>query len=352
MRIFVITILCLSFAFSAFSQDPVFSQYYTTPMYVNPAFAGDKQNINFSINNRMYTNSQLAYYNLAQITGIVPFDADFLYSSSTLNHYSGVGVSVYQETTGAHSELTSFGALATLAHSVQLGQQHYLALGLQGGYIRKILGSEFNWGSQYSLDFGYDPTIIPSVDFADDFTHYPTFSAGLQYFFTSHDMEDQFKQFNFDAYGGVAFFNVNQPNQSFFEETETRLPIATKINAGIKYNASNRLSLLPTMLWVRQNKNNQINTGVYANIITGDLKNISKKNVIIIVGTWYRFGDSFISTVGCAYYDFKLALSYDFNTTNFKYNNRGKGAAEIYLKYTLPSKDGDKYSRGLLYPSF
>ncbi|MFO7869420.1 MAG: PorP/SprF family type IX secretion system membrane protein [Bacteroidales bacterium] len=353
MKYFLLYVLSMFTVLNCFGQDPIFSQYYTTPMYVNPAFAADKQNINFSINNRTYTSKQFDNYNLAQVTAIVPFSLDFLYkSSSSLNHYSGTGISVYQESTGAHNELNSFGALMTFAHSIQLYQQHYLALGLQGGYMRRVLGSEFDWGSQYSIDFGYDPSIVPSIDLADDFTQFATFGAGLQYFYTSSSVQEQFKQYGFDAYAGVSFFNVNRPDQSFFEDTETRLPMAMKVNAGIKYNAAKRLTITPTALWVRQNELNQINTGLYANIVTGDAKTVTKKNVIIIVGTWYRFGDSFITTLGCALYDFKLALSYDFNASNFEYNNKGRGAAEISLKYTLPNKDGEDYSRGLLYPSF
>ena len=345
----------LCFSLFGHAQDPGFSQYYAVPMFINPAFAGDKQDMSIGINNRTFTNTQLAHYNLTQITGIVPFDANFLYNStSETNHSSGVGITVYREATGSHNELNSFAALASVGHCIQIERQHFLSFGMQGGYVRKTQGDNFNWGSQYSEDFGYDPSIPSSVDgLLQTYSHFPTFGFGLEYFYNSGVLEDYFKRFDFDAYSGIAVYNVNRPNQSFFEDSEARLPLIIKYNAGLKYRVSKRFALFPTVLWEHQNLNNQVNIGMYANVRTILTEEVNKKAVNIIVGSWYRVGDSFITTLGFTVYDFKFAISYDFNATNFEYNNKGKGATEVSLKYSIEmSGKRERYSRGLLYPSF
>lgn len=352
----IVSIVSLFLANIVCAQDPGFSQYYATPLFVNTAFVGDKQDLNFGVNHRTFTNSQLAHYNLTQIAGIIPFEADFLYKkrSSSSQHSSGLGFSVYREATGRNDELNTFGSIISVAHCIQLEREHFLSMGIHGGYIRKMQGDNFNWGSQYSLDFGYDPSVISSVDDAlNDFSHFPSFGFGIQYFYKSGVLEDYFKRFDFDAYTGIAFYNVNRPNQSFFDNKEARLPLVIKYNAGLKYHATKRYALYPTLLWEHQNLNNQVNLGMYANVRTSLTEEVAKDVVNILVGVWYRVGDSFITSVGCTYYDFKFAISYDFNATNFSYNNRGKGATEVSLKYTFASKTGRRqYSRGLLYPSF
>lgn len=337
------------------AQDPGFSQYYAAPLYLNPAYAGDKQDLNIAINSRTFTNSEIANYNLMQISSIIPIETPFLYKSNNApDHFSGFGVSIYREATGAEGELNTMGFLTTLAHSIQVDRQHYISFGLQGGAIYKKQGANFQWGSQYSENFGYDPSIIPSVDgLANLYTLFPTFNVGAMYFYNSGVVEDYFKKHDFDAYAGFAIYNVNRPNQSFFEETDARLPMHFKINGGLKYHATKQFALFPTVLYANQNLNHQLNVGMYANVRT--VKTIeAKKNVVnIIAGVWYRVGDSYISTIGFTWYDFKFALSYDFNASNLEFNNRGKGATEVSMKYSIPNKKrGDRYSRGLMYPSF
>jgi len=356
MKRFLHTIFFISLSFLSFSQDPGFSQYYATPMYVNPAFAGDKQDLNFTINSRQYTNTTIANYNLTQFSGIIPIDASFLYNkSSKANHNSGIGVSVYREATGEGGQLNSMAGFLTLAHSIQLEREHFLGVGLQAGYNIMEQGDNFQWGSQYSEDFGYDPTIIPSVSgLANLKSTYPSFSAGIEYFYNSGVVEDYFKKHDFDAYVGFAAFNVNQPNQSFFDESESRLPLSYKINGGVKYHATNMLAFFPTVLAVYQNGNVQVNTGFYVNMRTVDTKKSNKKHVNILAGAWYRVGDSYIATLGFTVMDVKFAVSYDFNATNLSINNQGKGATEVSLKFSIPSsgRKAGRYSRGLLYPSF
>jgi len=104
---------------------------------------------------------------------------------------------------------------------------------------------------------------------------------------------------------------------------------------------------------VRQNNNQQINIGTYASV--GDNTSGPRKkgdySINIILGLWYRVGDSFIVSAGSQFNNFKFAVSYDFNTSSFEYNNRGKGTMEVSLKYNFIRKK-ENIIRGLIYPSF
>lgn len=346
-------LLLASFAVQA--QDPGFSQYFSTPLNLNPAFAGDKQNLTVGLNNRLYTNKNIAAYNVTQISSIIPIEITSVHSGSKTkdDHFTGLGLSLYREATGRSNELNSTAFAATVGHGLQFAFQHFISMGLEASVVYKKNGDNFEWGSQYNEDMGHNPAITPSVDGLYDLNViFPTVAAGFMYFYKSVPADEHLQKNDFDVYAGVSLYNINKPNQSFFKDQLSQLPMHFKANAGVKYYLNKKMSIYPTLLVTSQNKNYQYNFGSYASYsLAGESKN-SKANPSLMAGVWYRYGDSFVSTFGCMLYDFRFAISYDFNTTNLSYKNRGKGATEFSLKYSVPTKNMDKYSRGLMYPAF
>ena len=338
---------CLS---RVFGQDPVFSQFYAASLFVNPAFAADKQNTNFTINHKTYTNRELASYNLSQVTAVIPFKLQFLSKDPNSEQSSGCGFSFYREATGSHGELTTMGFMGTLSHCVRLAKSHFLSFGLQASFINRRQGDNFNWGSQYVEDLGFDNSkdvlVIPNLN-----KQFPTFNAGMVWFMNNSSMQSFLQSFKFDAFAGISVTNLNRPNQSFYSGEESRLPMNWKAHGGLKISINQQVSVFPNVMWVRQNLNNQLNIGAYASLKPKTVEG-KDNSYNAIVGIWYRAGESIISSIGSQFQDFKFAISYDFVANRkFIYNNKGKGALEISLKYTLPSAK-EHLQRGYVYPSF
>ncbi|MBK8808403.1 MAG: PorP/SprF family type IX secretion system membrane protein [Bacteroidales bacterium] len=353
---FVIYLFLLVFGISRLvAQDPVFSQYYAAPSFLNPGMISDVQGLEVTINSRLNTNKEFSQYNLNHVTIAVPLNMAFLYGPGMRHdHRTGLALSAYREATGnENGKLNTLGFILSFSHCIQLQREHYLSLGIQGGYVNKHISDDFMWGSQYVEDYGYDPDIIPSVsDLLNLNAHIGTISAGLVYYYNSSSMLDYFKKNNFDAFLGVSVYNLNTPNQSFFDNVTSELPLQTKVHGGIKYSTNKKFYIFPNMLWVHQNGNNQINIGAYTNIRTFKSSKEDGNNFNTILGVWYRFGDSFIASLGTHIGQFKFAVSYDFNTSNFKINNHGKGTCEISLKYSIVNAKNKRLERGLIYPSF
>lgn len=349
-RIFFFVLIIVLSAKISNAQDAVFSQFYTASMFLNPALAADKQGINASFNNRTLTNQEISSYNLNQLTVIYPFRlTKFIYGPTTkFDHRSGLGLTVYREGTGDHAQLNTLGIVLSLAHSVQIAKEHYLGLGIQGGYIHKDHNNDFLWGSQYDPDNGYNPSLTPSVqDVLSLTSDFPVFNVGLVWFYKNSELKEYIRKFNVDAFAGISFYNVNTPNQSFIKGSESEVPVQMKLHGGLFYKASKIISIMPNMIWVTQNGNNQVNLGSYASFTTPDFA-LQEKNIHALAGVWYRWGDSFIASIGSTIYSFTFAVSYDFNTSNFNYNNRGKGIIEFSLKYEMAPKK-ESLQRGLLY---
>jgi type IX secretion system PorP/SprF family membrane protein len=222
---------------------------------------------------------------------------------------------------------------------------------LQGSFINRKQGDNFDWGSQYVEDVGFDKNIQPTLGKPNLTKSFPTFNAGMVWFMNNTTMQSFLQKLKFDAFAGISISNVNRPNQSFYSGETSRLPMNWKIHGGLKFGVNPQLSVFPNILWVRQNLNNQLNLGAYASIKpkTVDSKDNSYN---AIMGVWYRAGESVIASLGSQFKDFKISLSYDFVASRkFRYKKRGKGALELSLKYTIPSAKAH-LQRGYVYPSF
>lgn len=322
-------------------------------MFLNPALAAEKQGITASFNNRTYTNKQISSYSLNQLTLIYPFKLKKLFYSaaSKIDHQSGAALSVYHEATGDDAHLNTLGVLISVAHSVQLAKEHFLSLGMQGGYVRKAHDDNFKWGTQYDPDIGYNENITPSVtDILDLVSDYPVFNAGIVWYYKNSSMKKYMRRFNMDAFNGISLYNVNTPNQSFIEGYKVDVPLQFKLHGGVLYKISPLVQMSPSYIYVRQNANNQFNIGTYFSFTTPSMVT-QEKDIKALLGVWYRWGDSFILSAGSKIQQFTFAFSYDFNTSEFNYKDRGKGTFEFSLKYSLaPPKEA--MQRGLLYPSF
>jgi len=335
----------------SYAQDPVFSQFYAASLFLNPAFAADKQNTNFTANHRTYTNKAFDAYNLSQLTALVPFHLKFMSRNPNSENSSGAGFSFYREATGSHGELVTMGFLGTIAHCVRLSKSHFLSFGLQGEFVDRKQGNNFDWGSQYVQDVGFDKNIISSLGNPNLTKNFPTFNAGMVWFMNNTAMQSYLRKLSFDAFAGISVSNMNRPNQSFYSSVESRLPMDWKMHGGLKFSVNPQFSVFPNVLWVRQNNDNQLNIGAYSSLKpkTVDTKDDSYN---AILGLWYRAGESIIASVGSQFQDFKVSMSYDFAASRkFLYKNRGKGALELSLKYTIPTTKAH-LQRGYVYPSF
>jgi len=343
-------IACQSFS-KIFGQDPVFSQFYAASLFLNPAFAADKQNTNFTANHKTYTNKEFNAYNLSQFTAIVPLHLKFMSRNANSENSSGVGFSFYREATGSRGELVTMGFMGTVSHCVRLAKAHFLSFGIQGSFINRKQGDNFDWGSQYVQDVGFEKDIQPTLGLPNLSKNFPTFNAGMVWFMNNTTMQSFLQKFRFDAFAGMSVSNLNMPNQSFYTGENTRLPMNWKIHGGLKFGINPQVSVFPNVLWVRQNLDNQLNIGAYASLKpkTVDTKDNSYN---AILGLWYRAGESVIASIGSQFQDFKISLSYDFVASRkFIFKNRGKGALELSLKYTIPSTKAH-LQRGYVYPSF
>jgi len=318
-------------------QDPHFSQYYSNPLYLNPAMTGLESDVFFGLNYRSQWKSLDLPYEIAQFSMIHPI----LEKGSQFKHRGGVGMSVYHEMAGESNNFQTSSFTLSGAYNLFLKDDasQMISVGLQGGMISKSINfNNLRWGSQYDPFIGYDANITPSLDLGTERTTFPVFHAGAVWYF---DQGKRRLRSGVSGFVGLAASNLNQPDESLLQEpgTESRLPVLYKAHGGLNLKMSTQITLSPNVLYMRQHNNQQLNTGLYLTYqMIGPRSRLNRMKMQL--GTWYRFDDAFIVSLGLKTKNMSFGFSYDFNNSSLRQFTGGSGAIEASVAYRIAKGKG------------
>ena len=321
------------------AQDPHFSQYYANPLYLNPAMTGLDSDVYFGLNYRSQWKSLDLPFEIAQLSVVLPI----LEHGSQFKHRGGVGMSVYHEQAGEANNFKTTSYTVSGAYNLFLKSDasQMISVGIQGGFITKQLDfNNLRWGSQYDPFIGFDASITPSLDLGSEMTTFPVIHAGAVWYF---DQGKRRLRSGISGFVGIAASNLNQPNESLLEDegSESHLPILYKFHGGLNFSMSRQLTLSPNVLYMTQHHSEQINTGVYLTYqLVGPRARANRLKVQL--GTWYRFDDAFIVSLGLLTRNLGFGFSYDFNNSNLRSFTGGNGAVEASISYRIIKGKGLK----------
>ena len=317
--------------FTTLGQDAIFSQYYASSLYLNPALAAAEPTVCLSLNSRVQWKSIITPYTTNQASLIVP-----IYRSSDKSiNLGGLGVSVFQNKAGEIG-LTNTGVNLTASSVIRLNDNNHILAGVQVGIMQKTIDfTKGKWGSQFDVSNGYDSE-IPSGEysFVSSKTYMDISFGAVYYNNPRRDITEIGKSF----YLGYSAYHFNKPNESVIGNQKSSLPVLNKFILGGEYSLNSSWNISPNILIAIQNSSMQINFGVYGTYSFGN----SESNTILpsklFAGVWYRVKDSFIGSVGFGGKFYSIGLSYDLNSSTLRQTSTSKGASayEISIKIMSP----------------
>ncbi|WP_323755538.1 type IX secretion system membrane protein PorP/SprF [Roseivirga sp.] len=197
------------------AQDPQFSQFYASPMYLNPALVGSTDRGRAGVN---YRNQ---WPSLAHSFTTMSAYADFF--SKAIESGVGVIVNQYRESF-LNYESNEIGA--AYSYKMRISDALVMRTGIQLSYFSKDLNFEqLVFGNQIDIDNGQ--VIGPSGE---------AFDRGKKVDFMSASAGGLF--YTNTLWIGAAVHHINEPNQSFLGE-ESRLARKFSVHAGYKLNLGN-----------------------------------------------------------------------------------------------------------------
>ena len=318
--ILLTVVLLINSSTNLYAQDPIFTQFYSNPVYLNPAFAGSNKCPRIVSNFRN------------QWPG---FSGDFITTSLTYDQYvdkikGGLGIILMSDQIA--KTLKSNEASFVYSYHQHLSRKFTLNFGIQGTYISKSVDrSNLTFGDMIHPRRGFVLSTQDVINYApvDIFD----FSAGILGY------TDKF-------YVGFATHHLTEPSFSYISTNNTSfLNRRYTAHAGTEISLNSKSlfseeekSLSPSVLFIKQGDFQQLNFGLY----------YRKGNYV--VGAWYREGDSFIVTLGMNTKLLRIGYSYDLTTSQLGVYSGGSHEISIALKlYCAPKK---KSLRAMSCPSF
>ncbi|MGB0805390.1 MAG: PorP/SprF family type IX secretion system membrane protein [Salibacteraceae bacterium] len=340
-KFYVFTLLLFGFVeLHAQSTEPLFTQFYNTPLQLNPANAGL-----FAGRARLITNYKRQWESIGQPFQSVAFSADGQVARDvTGGDFFGVGLDIAQDKAGI-SELANLAANVSVSFTKAFDRQktHFFSVGMSGGYGQKSIStSAINWGSQWT-NTGFNSDILTSDQFMDESVGYFDLGAGVNYYYSDRDD-------NLKIYIGAGAKHLTTPTISFMGNDDVTLQRRFNVSGGLHYRfgRSSNFSVYPNFVYAWQGKSNSLIYGsdLEYRLDGGSRSTGTRKYTSFAVGLYHRWNSVLSPVVKLHKAGFSLYVSYDFEIGNITRVTNGKGGMEISLKYRVGFRSG-KDSRNI-----
>lgn len=324
MRKLITLLLCLSLI-KAEAQDPNFSQFFVSPLTLNPALTG-KFNGDYRIAGNY--RDQWPAISKAFITSSVSLDFPILRGKLSELDTWGVGIMAMTDKTANGILSTNLLSITTAYHKgLDEDGLHQVGVGFQATYNTKRLdGTKLNFEDELDQLGGWS---IPSSEPINNQLlnlDYLDVSAGLLY----NGSTDGYNNFYF----GASAYHLNKPRESFTGDVFYTLNTRYTLHAGgaIPLGDATRTIYLSSLYSNQARANNIVVGGAIGFALNDEPDNPSN----FYAGLWTRFNnvnDAVIPYLGLEFNGFRLGASYDINISSLKTASQSRGGIEISLIY-------------------
>lgn len=303
----------LIFCATVNAQEPQLSQFYASPVFTNPAFAGSERKLRITGSVR---NQYTALKNNFK-TSVLSVDG----YSQKFN--GGLGLLACYDVAG-DGFLKTVSVSGIYSYHISVNRDWSVNASLQGSIIQRTYdAARLRFGDQLNEFSGY--TGLPSEDLKNLNIQGRVFS----------NVSSGFLAYNEHFYGGLAVHNLLEPNQSLMDVNNTKTQVLLHrrytLHSGINLYMSrsrykyDKVILSPNILFMQQQSFYQVNLGMYL------------KNKALTIGTWFRQtsrnSDAVIILVGLKLPAFRVGYSYD--ATISKSRTSMGGSHELSMSFQI-----------------
>lgn len=327
--LFVVVLLCkLSSA-----QDIHFSQFYASPLTLNPANTGNFVGDLRACGN--YRNQWSSIDNRAYSTVALSVEKQFSFFSDVMS--AGI---VFVNDQSGYGDLTMNKLMLSGSYRKKINGNN-ITFGIEaGGVLKSTDFSKYRFDNQFVIGHPdvFDPDVATGeTDFNDDLS-YIDVNVGVRW---SKRLTSAF-----EPEAGFSVFHVNYPKESFFNSDylSYNLPLRNVFHGGgiLYLGESQKLRLNPNFLYMYHKRATDMLIGTNLEI---DIENQTIKT--IFVGTLFRYGwsknyDASSWIAGVQIKDYRVGVSYDVNISSLSDATKYRGAFELSIIYITKSSKPTK----------
>ena len=346
----LLILLLLISGMTANAQDIHFSQFYLSPLNLNPALTGV-----MNCNIRLTGNYRNQWASVLKSNAYSTYSASYDHKIAVGRYdYFGIGATFWGDVAGEANFATTTGKIsASYAKRLAGGRNeaHYLSFGFEGGLAQRSIDFiNLRWGTQHDGNGGYNGDLNsqettfdqPNFLFAD-------LGAGILWFSVFDE--------NNNLYVGGAYHHLNRANQSFDSNNQDFIYSRFTGHVGGEFELAPRFGLVPGIIAMKQGPSFQLNSGTSFKFLLGSGRGKFSNYQAFQLGGWVRISnkvqsgiltDAFILSPRFDYNQFSLGFSYDINVSALRPASNNNGAFEFALVYKFCGNE----RRGVYCPNF
>ncbi|HMU11655.1 MAG TPA: PorP/SprF family type IX secretion system membrane protein [Ferruginibacter sp.] len=321
MRKLIVFTSALLLTLSVSAQDPHFSQFFASPLTLNPAFTGK-----FSGSWRLAANHRDQWPSIpkAYVTTSASIDFPILKSRIPENDVFGVGISGLTDASANNILKLNYGSVSMSYHKA-LDENGYstIGAGFQATYSSLNLDVSKLTFEDMLTQNGFTGTTSDIITNGSNQSYFDI-NAGLLYSGSTNG------QNNF--YLGASMYHINRPKVGF-KDKNWYLSGRISIHGGGSFPLSDLLTVHTSLIHQMQNKASETTVGaaLAVNLNPGE----ETANSSIYIGSWVRFNDAIVPYIGLEFGGLRIGASYDFNISSLKAATASRGGSEfsvIFIK--------------------
>jgi type IX secretion system PorP/SprF family membrane protein len=224
MKKFLFTLfVCIGLTCVSIAQDPNFSQFFASPLTLNPALTGKFDGVyRFAANYR----NQWPTISNAYTTMTASIDMGIMKNRVPDFDQFGVGLMAYSDKAGDGALNSTYLGISVAYHkALDENGYHQIGAGFQGTYMNKRLDTEKLTFEDQLTPFGFTGVTSESFSAREVNLHYFDLNAGFIYNGSTNGYN------NF--YLGASMYHINRPDESF-QKGDFILNARTTIQAGAR----------------------------------------------------------------------------------------------------------------------
>jgi len=317
--IVVLTCLLITMKFLP-AQDPSFSQFFSSPLNINPALTA-----NINADWRLISNLRDQWIGPASpyVTGTISFDTKMMQNKTinvSENNFWGIGGMLMYDHAMSGVVRSTYGSL-NLSYNIKLSESDYntqrLGLGFGAIYGRRHIDfSRVDFEEQFT-GRGFNTNLPTGESALSNMKPYVSASAGIVYSIVTENS-------NFDA--GISGFHLNKPRQTFLKDENQILAMRKVAHANFETFLNERVVLNTNAIYQFQSKASYFSVGAALGYYLGD-----EAESMITGGIWYWSKNAIFPYAGLAYKDFQFGISYDITTSKLNQASRKPSSWELSL---------------------
>lgn len=310
-------LLYVAFASKSTAQvDPHFSQYYANPLWLNPATTGVIDG-----SSRINANFRTQWGSISN-----PYQTIAASFDTRTNSNINWGVNLYRQTAGpaVFSIIQALGSVSYTGLRWGSAGSNLISFGAQIGVKdTRFDQTKFQFGSQYDVVNGFDPSKMGEV-FSKTSATALDINFGIMYV-------DGNPIHRANPFIGVSANHLTQPTDVFFVSSGQKLPIRYTAHGGVRIAVSDKVSIVPNLLYMRQGNADEKMAGAFAQLKVNATTDI-------LLGANYRIEDAVAAYAGFQYKGFTLGASFDVNASNLHTLVKNTNSGEISLTYIFKKR--------------